>query len=296
MQFDKAYVFAIKKFEALPGYLTYHNIQHTKIVLHNVQHIGKAENVSEHEQGLLNAAALYHDAGFLKTYQNHEEASCEIAREDLQLFGYTSEDIEAICKLIMVTKIPQQPGNRLEEIICDADLFYLGSNVYFETAETLYLEFKHAGVVKDRAQWKAMQISFLEGHRFFTATAIAQCDAKKAENLKRLKTSNYVAYQKEKLFNGVGDLVYIVFGVIVAGFALKGFLVPNRFFDGGVTGISLLLHELYHINLAYTIVLANMPLIIISFFGVSKNFAYKTFIAVLLLGLCLLYMPYPIIT
>jgi uncharacterized membrane-anchored protein YitT (DUF2179 family) len=115
--------------------------------------------------------------------------------------------------------------------------------------------------------------------------------------MQRLKKKYKIGfYKNEKLFTGVSDLVYIILGVILAGFALKGFLVPNKFFDGGVTGVSLLIHEQTHFNLAYTIVLANLPLIAISYFGVSKNFAIKTFIAVLLLGVCLLYMPYPTIT
>ena len=58
------------------------------------------------------------------------------------------------------------------------------------------------------------------------------------------------------------DAVYMIGGIIFCGFALKGFLVPNQFFDGGITGISLLIHELYNINIAYVIIIANIPLII----------------------------------
>jgi uncharacterized membrane-anchored protein YitT (DUF2179 family) len=90
--------------------------------------------------------------------------------------------------------------------------------------------------------------------------------------------------------------VLIVVGILIAGFALKGFLVPNHFFDGGVTGISLLIKELYNFNLAYVIVLANLPFIILSYFTVSKSFAIKTFGCIALLSVCLLFMPYPVIT
>ncbi|MEH6307283.1 YitT family protein [Olivibacter sp. CPCC 100613] len=94
----------------------------------------------------------------------------------------------------------------------------------------------------------------------------------------------------------IRDIIYVVAGILFCGFALKGFLVPNQFFDGGITGISLLIHEIYHINIAYVIVLANLPLIIMGAFQVSKKFALKTLICVILLGICLLYVPYPIIT
>ena len=85
-------------------------------------------------------------------------------------------------------------------------------------------------------------------------------------------------------------------GVIIAGFALKGFLIPNSFFDGGVTGFSLLIHELYHFNIAYVIVLANLPFIAMGYFIISRKFAQRTFLCILLLGLCLLYIPYPVVT
>jgi len=92
------------------------------------------------------------------------------------------------------------------------------------------------------------------------------------------------------------DITYTVLGILFCGFALKGFLVPNKFFDGGVTGISLLLHELYHFNIAYVIVIVNLPFIIMGAYQVNKAFAVKTLVAVIGLGLCLLYIPYPQIT
>lgn len=94
----------------------------------------------------------------------------------------------------------------------------------------------------------------------------------------------------------VTDTLSTIIGILFCGFALKGFLVPNQFFDGGVTGISLLVHEIYHINIAYVIIVANLPLIIMAGFQVNRNFAVRTFVAILGLGLCLLFIPYPQIT
>ena len=94
----------------------------------------------------------------------------------------------------------------------------------------------------------------------------------------------------------IQDALLMIAGVIIAGFALKGFLVPNHFFDGGITGISLLLYEIYHFNLAIVIILLNLPLIIISYFTVGKNFALRTLIAVILLGLSLWLIPTVLLT
>lgn len=92
------------------------------------------------------------------------------------------------------------------------------------------------------------------------------------------------------------DIIYTITGILFSGFALRSFLVPNNFFDGGVTGISLLLHELYHLNIAYVIIIANIPFIIMGAFQINKTFAFKTSAAVIGLGLCLLYVPYPEMT
>jgi len=92
------------------------------------------------------------------------------------------------------------------------------------------------------------------------------------------------------------DTLYVVIGILFCGFALKSFLVPNSFFDGGVTGISLLLHELYHWNIAYVIVIANIPFIIMGAFQINRTYAVKTVIAIIGLGLCLSFINYPLVT
>ncbi len=92
------------------------------------------------------------------------------------------------------------------------------------------------------------------------------------------------------------DSLYTVTGILFCGFALKSFLVPNHFFDGGVTGISLLLHELYGWNIGFVMILANIPLIILGGFLVNKQFAFRTIAAIIGLALCLHFIPYPQIT
>src|SRR6201985_3752009 len=94
----------------------------------------------------------------------------------------------------------------------------------------------------------------------------------------------------------IKDAGYIIAGILICGFALKSFLVPNEFFDGGVTGISLLIHELYHINIALVIVTGTIPFIIMGIFQVSSRFAWRTFFAIIGVGICLQFIPYPVIT
>lgn len=301
MRFDTVYGFLTDKLEKeLPSSITYHNAEHTKNVVQAVKHLNQSENVAEQEAELLLTAALFHDAGFLKGYDNHEELSCELAKETLPTFHYTPHEIEKICGLIMATKLPQKPADRLEEILCDADLFYLGSDNYFEGAEGLHTELTTTGKMNADADWIKFQIDFLKKHRYFTLTALKEQEKKKKENLQHLlvqqQLQKIIKKNKPPLYDAFRDVLLIVLGILIAGFALKGFLVPNHFFDGGITGISLLIHEIYHFNLAYVIVLANLPLVALSYFTISKKFALKTFACIVLLGVCFLFFPYPVIT
>ncbi len=92
------------------------------------------------------------------------------------------------------------------------------------------------------------------------------------------------------------DAGYAALGILSASFALKGFLLPNHFFDGGVTGISLMLHELYHFHIAFTITLLNLPLIALGARLIGMRFAARMLVSVIAFGLCLLFVPFPAIT
>jgi uncharacterized membrane-anchored protein YitT (DUF2179 family) len=80
----------------------------------------------------------------------------------------------------------------------------------------------------------------------------------------------------------------MVLGVCSAAFALEIFLQPNKFLDGGVTGIALLFQAIFGVNLSLTIIVLNLPFIIASYYVVSHRFAYKTLFSILLLGAVLL--------
>ena len=90
--------------------------------------------------------------------------------------------------------------------------------------------------------------------------------------------------------------LFLFIGVLSAVFAIKGFMIPNHFLDGGVAGISILLHEIFHIPVALPLVLFNLPFIYIGYKHLGKAFAYRSLIAVGLLGLGLALIPVPAIT
>jgi uncharacterized protein len=169
--------------------LTYHGLHHTYDVLNAAMKIAEEENVSKEELKLLRIAILFHDSGFIKTYKNHEESGCQMAREYLPDFGYTKKELDIICDLIMTTKIPQSAITNLEKIICDADLDYLGRSDFPEISESLFEEMKTLAHLQDRAEWNAIQKKFLEKHQYYTDFSKQKREPKKQEHLKKVRQS-----------------------------------------------------------------------------------------------------------
>jgi uncharacterized membrane-anchored protein YitT (DUF2179 family)/predicted metal-dependent HD superfamily phosphohydrolase len=298
MELDRACAYILNKLaKELPDHLCYHNVGHTKDVYTVAMELAEGENITDHEKKLLLTAACFHDTGFLELTTGHETVSCRLANEILLDFGYKPDEIEEICSIIMATKIPQEPKSHAGEILSDADLDYLGRDDFLSVSDKLFSELSFLGVVSSYHDWNKIQVAFMESHRYFTKTSRALREAKKDENLKRIKAKlQFRTMKKLALPSRLSDALYTITGVLFSGFALKSFLIPNLFFDGGVTGISLLIHELYKFNIAYVIVLANVPFIIAGAFQVNRAFAFKTLAAVICLGLCLQFIPYPEIT
>ncbi|MCR9288552.1 MAG: YitT family protein [Bacteroidetes bacterium] len=92
------------------------------------------------------------------------------------------------------------------------------------------------------------------------------------------------------------DIIFISLGILAAGFGLKGFLLPNGFIDGGITGISLLLNELTDYPLSILIVVINIPFIVLGYFQIDKSFVVKSILAIVGLSITLVVVDYPIIT
>ncbi|HVM88973.1 MAG TPA: YitT family protein [Puia sp.] len=294
MQYEKAHNFLINKLrKELPAYLTFHNADHTEYVIEAAEHIAQLENVNNTDLVLLKTAALFHDAGYLQGHKEHEALSCALATKYLPDFDYSAQQIESICGMIRATRMPQSPQDEPGRILCDADLYYLGTDHYADYAERLFKEFKREGLIKTHAEWHLRQVEFLKSHRYFTKTAGNEQEAGKQKNIAHIQKQIelVIHHQKNTPAMVIQDFFLMITGVLCAGVALKGFLVPNNFFDGGITGISLLIHELLFINLALAMALFNIPLIVISYFSVSHRFALRTLAGVLMLSICLQLLP-----
>lgn len=170
----------------LPAYLYYHNVKHTVDVVTEVELIGWGEGVSDEDILLLKTAALFHDAGHIIAYDNHEFYGTQLAHEYLPKFNYKSEQINRICELIMATKLPPNPKNLLEKIMCDADLDYLGRTDFIPVSNTLYEELKKQNKIGSLNEWNKKQLNFISGHQYFTKTAQSLREVNKHKQIERI--------------------------------------------------------------------------------------------------------------
>ncbi len=172
----------------LPEQLYYHNVKHTVDVVTEVELIGWAEGCSDEEILILKTAGLFHDVGHTVSYDDHEHHGALLAREMLPAYGYTNEQIDRICQIILSTKLPPRPTNLLEEIICDSDLDYLGRSDFIPVSNTLFEEMKAQNKIARLNDWNKLQVRFISGHQYFTPTARSLREVNKQLQIERIQS------------------------------------------------------------------------------------------------------------
>lgn len=171
----------------LPKNLYYHNLKHTIDVITEVEIIGRKEGINDQDMLIIKTAALFHDTGFILSYNEHEECSVKMARHILPKYFYSEQQIDQVSNLIMHTKFPPEPKTNLEMIMCDADLDYLGRTDFIPVSGNLYRELKEHSKIKSIDDWNRLQIKFIENHQYFTETARNMRDVNKNRQLDKLR-------------------------------------------------------------------------------------------------------------
>lgn len=166
----------------------YHNWAHTIEVTERAILLGRKIGVSEQKLWELTIAGLFHDAGYVKDYQNHEEESAKMCADYLQQHGVGQEFIDRISSLILATRPKVEPVFLEEKILKDADLAGAGSPQYFEQAESLRAEWAHFRNQKySDEEWCRISRMHLKEHQFYTAEAVHLYGEQKKANVKEVK-------------------------------------------------------------------------------------------------------------
>jgi len=184
--------------------LVYHNLEHTKLVVAAAQQIAAHYRLADNDLLVVCVACWFHDLGYLMgETKMHEEKGAEMAREFLNVQQIPENVQQQVAGCIMATKMPQNPQNLLEEIVCDADLFHLGTKEFKERSRLLKQEMELT-LEKEipGAVWNAGSLRLQESHHYFTAYCKALLQQQKEENIAKLKSKldkqEEKAHKKEK--------------------------------------------------------------------------------------------------
>lgn len=168
--------------------LVYHNLTHTEHVIKHAIEIGNFYKLSDRDFFIVQCACWFHDIGYLDGREKHEKKGAEAAGIFLRSVGADDASIQEIQGCIMATKMPQAPKNLLQQIVCDADLYHLGSEGFKERNKLMRKE--AIAVCRqdiDKNIWRMGTLQLLESHHFHTQYCIDKLSQRKDENIAMLK-------------------------------------------------------------------------------------------------------------
>lgn len=166
----RQYVAGVFANRVLPAFL-FHSYEHTLDVVNASEFLANHYHLPDEDRFPLFLAAWFHDTGYSGgEVKNHEELGKAIAVEFLTSKNVDATVIERVSSCIMATRMPQSPGNFIEQILCDADLFHLGTDQFPEKNKLLRKEINllHEDKISKK-EWREMNIKFLRQHQYFTS-------------------------------------------------------------------------------------------------------------------------------
>lgn len=169
--------------------ISYHNLEHTKRVVAACEEMAEYYQLQPDDKEALLIGAWFHDTGFSSgKSQGHEEVSKQLATDFMGQHNAAPSLTAKVIGCIDATKMPQSPNSLIEQIICDADLFHLGTNEFNAKNEELRQELKgFSGEDVSKKKWRKMNIAFMENHKYFTDYGKRKLQPVKDEHIAELK-------------------------------------------------------------------------------------------------------------
>ena len=169
--------------------LVYHNLDHTKSVVEATMQIANHYQLNDKDFFIVTTGAWFHDTGYFEDSSNHEHKSAELAIEFLKEKQVPADIRDAVMQVILSTKMPQRPTNQLENILCDGDLFHLGSADFGNKRKLMHKEMELLTNVKiGKNEWRKKDIDFLESQHYHTDYCALLLNDQKAINIEKLKS------------------------------------------------------------------------------------------------------------
>jgi predicted metal-dependent HD superfamily phosphohydrolase len=177
----------------------YHSLAHTQGVVKAASQIANHYQLNEKDFFIVTTAAWFHDAGYFSDPKNHETKGAEMAGTFLKTHGLDEETIQTVVNCVLATRMPYNPKTKLEEIVCDADLFHLGTDDFPENNKLMRKEAEtRKGISISKDEWRKGTIRLFEMHHYFTDYCQLLLNDKKKETLDKLKNKAAEKEQKPK--------------------------------------------------------------------------------------------------
>jgi predicted metal-dependent HD superfamily phosphohydrolase len=190
------YVLAYYSAHADPR-LIYHDLKHTETVANRAIEIANHYQLNDRDYFVVATAAWFHDTGYMLDVKQHEEHSALLAETFLKTISVSESDIKDVKGCIMATKMPQSPNNLMEKILCDADLYHLGTAEFDQTDKLLRKETNILhGTDLSKREWRRKSIGFLAAHHYHTDYAQVLLNGAKQRKIEELKEKVALADKK----------------------------------------------------------------------------------------------------
>ncbi len=176
-----------QEYQTVP--LPYHNLGHTKYVVNKVNEIAGHYRLGQEEMFIVFVAAWFHDTGYLVGKPEvHEEESVELMETFFAKHDVNPDVIKNIAACIMATKTPRAPETLLQQIICDADTYNLGSKEFKDSNKAVYKELTVAGTGStNKQEFNQATLQMMDNHKYFTSYGKELLDERKTKNMKKIK-------------------------------------------------------------------------------------------------------------
>jgi len=169
--------------------IRFHTLLHTQEVVAACEKLAEYQQLGDDDRFALVLAAWFHDTGYTGgEAKDHETVSIQLATEFLTTHSASEDLINKVTGCINATRIPQSPVTTIERIICDADLFHLGTSTFKEKSRLLREELQEFGGKEvSKKDWRRINIRFLEGHKYLTLYGKEKLQPAKEIHLAELK-------------------------------------------------------------------------------------------------------------
>ncbi len=190
----------VEKFlsEQLPDGIVFHTAGHAKYVAEKAAWIGKNCGLQEDEINLVMLCGWFHDTGYAIRPENHEPESARLAETFLETKNTDRQTISTVKRCILATAIPQQPKDKVSQVLCDADLTHLSEDDYFERIEKMRQEWINlSGKKISKKKFHKTSLEFFMQHTYHTDFAKEKLQPKKEKNLQRLLKTITMSEEKK---------------------------------------------------------------------------------------------------